>query len=341
MIDQYGTFLDLVVSTINHCCAPNSHTFFEGRELRCRALKDIPAGTEITVNYYSSPRYDVLLRRSILDQHMYIKCNCEYQCPHESCYSSDVLKGHLCRNEIGEHLAEAPKRQNHLGQVKEAQDKLDKLGKDAAIAFSKFRVLPSCMSFQRQVAALVEKGYPSGRWPDHVEPLPHILRQLGGMYRDLEFAIGLEFELKGTLWVRDKTDPNWTTDFHSLIRYILMIAQAGDDDIKWVAAESKSVLERSDMRYVVRGYLLILCLGARSAFGMDSKFVQALYRWAGDLMECGKDARVHTDSFRKCFEFSQKRLLDWAEADVQYALQLPSSELIIELEKDNRALRLA
>lgn len=76
-IDQYGTFLDLVVSTINHSCAANAHAFFEGRQLRCRALKDIPAGTEITFNYYPAPRFDVLLRRSILDRHMYIKCSCE------------------------------------------------------------------------------------------------------------------------------------------------------------------------------------------------------------------------------------------------------------------------
>lgn len=255
-------------------------------------------------------------------------------------YSSDVLRGQLCRDEIVEHLAEAPKRQNHLGKVKEAQDKLDKLGKDAAIAFSKYRVLNSCIAFQRQVAALVEKGYPSGRWPDHVEPLPHILRQLGGMYRELEFAIGLEFELKGTLYVRDKTDPNWTTDFQSLIKYILFIAQASDNGIKWVAAEDKSILERSDMRYVARGYLLILCSGARCAFGMDSKFVRALYRWTGDLTEYGNEAKVRTNSFRKKFEFSQKRLLDWAEMDVQYALQLPSREHIIELEKDIGALRL-
>lgn len=76
-VTQYGTFLDLVVSTINHCCDPNAHTFFEGRELRCRALKDIPAGTEITLHYYPDPRFDALLRRSVLDKYMYIKCNCE------------------------------------------------------------------------------------------------------------------------------------------------------------------------------------------------------------------------------------------------------------------------
>ncbi|KAJ4387121.1 hypothetical protein N0V93_007709 [Gnomoniopsis smithogilvyi] len=321
VLDQYGTFLDLLVSTINHSCDANTNTFFEGRELRCRAIKDIPAGTEITLNYYPTPRFDVLLRRSILDQHMYIKCNCQ-----------------LCRSEIAEHLAEAPKRHNHLGKVKEAQDKLDRLGKDALDAFSSSRVLTSCIAFQRQIATLVEKGYPSGRWPDHIEPLPRILRQLGAMYRELEFAIGLEFELKGTLYVRDKTDPNWTADFHNLVKHILFMAQAGDNDIKWVAAESKSVLERADMRYVARGYLIILCLGARMAFGMDSKFVQALYHWTGDLLECGEDAKLHTDLFREIFEFSQKRLIEWAEAGVHLALQLPPREQVAELEKDIRSL---
>lgn len=77
MVDQCGTFLDLVVATVNHSCDPNTHVFFEGRELRCRALKDIPAGTEVTLHYYPSPRFDALLRRSVLDKFMFIKCNCK------------------------------------------------------------------------------------------------------------------------------------------------------------------------------------------------------------------------------------------------------------------------
>lgn len=74
---QYGCFLDLAVSTINHSCDANAHIFFEGRELRCRALVDIPAGTEVTLHYYPSPRLDVLLRRGILHESMFIKCNCK------------------------------------------------------------------------------------------------------------------------------------------------------------------------------------------------------------------------------------------------------------------------
>lgn len=248
------------------------------------------------------------------------------------------MQGQRCKNEIAEHLTEAPKRQNHFGQVKEAQDKLDRLGKDALRAFASSRVLTTCISFQKQIAAVVEKGYPSGRWPDHIEPLPHILRELGGMYLELRFAIGLEFELKGIIYVRDKTDPNWTAELQSLVKSMLFLAQAGDDDIKWVAAEHKSVLERSDMRQVARGYLIILCLGARSAFGMDSSFVRALYRWAGGLIEYLDCPKVHTDLFREGFDFSQKRLLEWAEASACHALQLPLREQIEELEKDIWAL---
>lgn len=77
MVYQYGTFFDLVVATINHSCDNNAHVYFNGRELRCRALKDIPAGTEVTVHYYSAPRCDVLLRRNSLDEYMYIECNCK------------------------------------------------------------------------------------------------------------------------------------------------------------------------------------------------------------------------------------------------------------------------
>lgn len=63
---------------MNHSCDSNAHVYFNGRDLRCRALKDIAAGTEITVHYYPTPRHDVLLRRSSLDEYMYIECKCKF-----------------------------------------------------------------------------------------------------------------------------------------------------------------------------------------------------------------------------------------------------------------------
>lgn len=72
----YGTCLDLVVSLINHCCDENAHVFFEGRELRCRAVKDIAAGTEITVCYQDG-RQDVLHRRRTLKDQFFFNCDCK------------------------------------------------------------------------------------------------------------------------------------------------------------------------------------------------------------------------------------------------------------------------
>lgn len=75
--DQYGACLDLVVSLTNHSCDANSHVFFEGRELRCRALKRIEAGAEVTVDYHPTPRKNVLLRRKHLSECMLINCECK------------------------------------------------------------------------------------------------------------------------------------------------------------------------------------------------------------------------------------------------------------------------
>lgn len=199
-------------------------------------------------------------------------------------------------------------------------------------------MLNSCLTFQRQTVALIEEGYPSGRWPDHIEPLPHTLRLLGSMYRELRFAVALEFLLKGTLYVRDKTDPNWMADLLDVIRFMIVLAQAGEDDLKWVAAEHLSQVERSNVRFAVRGYLIILCLGARFTFGMDSNFVRALYRWAGDILEYHDDPKVHTGLFREGFEESQKKLLTWAKLGTDHGLQLPPREQVMQLERDVQAL---
>lgn len=245
--------------------------------------------------------------------------------------------GARCKKEIAEHLAEAPSRKDHLRKVKEAQLKLDRLGIDAQKAFSSSRMLKSCIAFQEQINAIVLKGYPGGRWPEHIEPLPHIYSTLGGMYRDLKFAVGVEFLLKGTLYVVDKTDPNWVADLLDLIKFVFFIAQAGDDDINWLAAEDKSLLERADMRNVARGYMIILCLRAKFSFGMDTNFVQALYHWARKSLESRGDPKVQTNSFREGFEKSQKTLLKWANVSIDHALPLPSPEEVAKLKKEIQA----
>lgn len=235
------------------------------------------------------------------------------------------------------HLAEAPKRNDHLRKVKEAQLKLDKLGLDAQKAFASYRVLKSCITYQDQVNAIVLKGYLGGRWPEQMEPLPHIYRELGGMYRDLGFAIGLEFVIKGTLYVLDKSDPNWVADLLSLVKFILFMAQAGENDINWLAAEDKKLMSRKDMRNVARGYVAILCVRAKFTFGSDTNFVRAVYHWAGKTLEVSYDHKIHTKLFREAFEESQKQVLKWANVSPDHALSLPSHQEIVKLKKETQA----
>lgn len=216
--------------------------------------------------------------------------------------------------------------------------KLDKLGLDAHKAFAGSRVLKCCIYFQEQVNAIVLKGYPGGRWPEHMEPLPHIYRALGVMYRNLQYAVGLEFVLKGTLYVRDKTDPNWVADMWDLVQFLFFMTRAGDNDINWLAAEDKSLIERLDMRNVARGYMIILCMRGKFMFGMDTCFVQALYRWADGLFDIPGDSKARSDEFREAFDKSQKSLLKWANVTPDHGLVLPASNDIDKLKQDSQAL---
>lgn len=143
--------------------------------------------------------------------------------------------------------------------------------------------------------------------------------------------IGLEFVLKGTLYkyAREGRHMNWARELLYLTKYMAYVAQADDDDIKWTAAEENAaLLDRATMRTVARGYACIVSLAGKFAFGMDSRFVRALYLWAGDMMHYPGDANIHTEVFRQRFGHCQERLLTWARMQPDEGLDLPSVDEI-------------
>jgi len=71
-----GCSLDVVVAMMNHDCHPNAFVFFEGNQVRVRALRAIPAGGEIFVSYMD-PRLGVLRRRADLLKTQFIDCHCK------------------------------------------------------------------------------------------------------------------------------------------------------------------------------------------------------------------------------------------------------------------------
>jgi hypothetical protein len=57
IIASGGVCVDPFAALASHNCEPNSTWIFEGRELRIRALQDIPAGAEITIYYEEDIEY--------------------------------------------------------------------------------------------------------------------------------------------------------------------------------------------------------------------------------------------------------------------------------------------
>lgn len=333
---SYGTCLDLVVSLINHCCDENAVIFFEGRELRCRALKDIAAGTEITVCYLDA-RQDVLHRRRTLRERFYFSCGCKTVNPYASFTTrTNLIQGCKCKSEMAEHVAAAVKRQNHLDILRTAQDDLNKLEHKYTTAISvSANALKTIMEYQTKLLDIEQDVYQGGNWPDHIEPMPSALRALGCMYLNLKYVVGLEFVLKGTFYSRNHAGFRWVLDLMRLAKYMIYLSQEREESLNWTGSGPPEMLGgRIAMMEAARGYLIIVCLSGSFAFGVDTKFVRALHNWAGDILERPGYHNVDTEVFMERFKESQDKLLTWAKMKTSRGLELPSRDTIAGLRRD-------
>ena len=76
-LTAWGMFLDPFVALINQSCAPNTWASYESNELRVRALRDIPAGTELMFTYMNGGGVpDYKPRQKHLFKTRNIKCKC-------------------------------------------------------------------------------------------------------------------------------------------------------------------------------------------------------------------------------------------------------------------------
>lgn len=236
---------------------------------------------------------------------------------------------------MAEHVAAAVNRQDHLARLRKAQLDLQNLGDDADKAFLSSRTVQVCISFQDRINDITDQGYPNGNWPHHIEPLPTICRTLGRMYRDLHCVVGLEFFLKGVLYLRERYGPSWVLHLEHIVKFMFFLAQADDDSIKWTAAaRAKDLLQRVNMRDVARGYLCLACVDSKFTFGLSSAYTRAMHDFAGHSIDCYLDPKIDTDEFRKRFRISQERILKWASVNPDRALALPSRERVAELRRD-------
>lgn len=212
---------------------------------------------------------------------------------------------------------------------------------DSDDGFIRNHTIKYCLHFQNQIADLADEGYPDGNWPHHLEPMPAIYRALGNMYVTLRFAIGIEFMLKGTLHIRDRRSPAWVRELMDIAKILIVLSQAdGSSTYSWVAAvRDPHKLERCHLRDVARGYLALSTIAAKSVFGLDSKFTQAVYKWAADWIQYRKEDLMESDEFQKRYKDSQAVLLEWAMMDENAGLELPSPETLVGIYRDMAIIR--
>ena len=242
-----------------------------------------------------------------------------------------------------EHISADVRHNDRMKTLRDAQEKLDDLQYKYDKAFSNWtaRNIRAVMEYQNKLLDIEKDAYRGGNWPSHMEPMPSALRTLGCMYQDLKYVVGLEFTLKGTLYTRNHSGSSWVLNLIDLVKYMIYIAQLNDDDdFKWTGATHPDVLGgRTTLRDVARGYMAIACVDAKFTYGMDTKYVVALYKMAGDIIERPGDAYIDTDGFRQRFEEAQKQLLAWANTEAGRGLDLPSYQVILGLKNDCEAVR--
>lgn len=233
------------------------------------------------------------------------------------------------------HVAAAVSRQDHLARLRSAQLELHSAIDSAELAFRISRTVDTCLSFQRRITSITDRGFPAGDWPDHMEPLPTVFRTLGRMYRDLGYVLGLEFVLKGTLCARGTDAPALALQLEHAVKHLFFLAQAPDGDIMWTGARRRmELVRRAAVRDLARGYLCLACVACKLAFGLDSAYCRAVHDFAGHSVDCDLDPRIDTDEFRERYAQSQADILTWARVDLARALELPSRERLAELRRD-------
>ncbi|KUJ13031.1 SET domain-containing protein [Mollisia scopiformis] len=91
-----GDCIDPFASLIKHSCDGNTWLVFEGTELRCRAMRRIQAGTELTMSYIRPSTPSFIERREKLRQTWNIDCKCSL-CQYPSPEPLGDLKKQLTR----------------------------------------------------------------------------------------------------------------------------------------------------------------------------------------------------------------------------------------------------
>lgn len=200
----------------------------------------------------------------------------------------------------------------------------------SAVGIDKMEILENLVSSAK---AVTKRAYPTGTWPDSMEPLPAVRVCMAIMQKENhQLPAALRLSLKGCLYVPRRVGANWVRDLLEVTRIIVEIGNNASSGSIFFGDESFP--ECSRLRNVARGYLLVLCVDAAKIFGEDVKFVKAIQKWASNYMVMHGEPNVRTKAFESRFKEAQEKLLDWAGMPRAKSIALVQQDAIGSLAED-------
>jgi hypothetical protein len=292
-----GKVLDPFAALINHSCYPNAWIVNESNTLCVRAISNIPANSELTINYISSLRADRMTRNTTLRRIYTFACTC-----------------FLCGPDR-KRLEPKPKQKRDLNDILEPEVMQQMIKIDAKM-------------YLKHVEHAIDQLKVSGRYP-HCWPTHELHNILySGRFFAEEHADALKLWLKIHFVIQPAQLPRFSPD-QTIKSLRVLIALLSDEDVcKALKTDNSFPPELVDVLprivYHLRGKLVRQtenCWGADSAV---AKFERKLYEEHFGALE--KDLMALKESYyipvteneeaKKQFNGDMVKLLMWVGIEV-------------------------
>ncbi|KAL5364486.1 hypothetical protein BJX96DRAFT_135820 [Aspergillus floccosus] len=285
-----GTTLDLVASFMNHSCNPAAFVFFEGRQMRVRALRSLRAGEEITQTYVDLSG-SVFSRQATTKAEYFFQCNCV-----------------RCEDELAD-LQQKERGGLDLMQLRSAQERLLDLANHAGHPYNSTDVYQELSALEADVRAIIRDAFVSGVWPPGMSPMPLVLKTFSQICKAKGDSAGaLRYSLEATLSLRDRKGSLWAHMLFDAVQNLSFLIQSNAYDI---SGEDGGLSE--DVCWnVLHAYLGELKQAATQVYGPDSAYTQSIVDWYSRAVNAAQPPRPGTRRFVRVYNASQATMLRWA-----------------------------
>ncbi|KAB5523841.1 hypothetical protein GE09DRAFT_1293300 [Coniochaeta sp. 2T2.1] len=300
-----GIALDLLSCAINHSCEPNAFLYLEDGRVIARSLRPIKSDEEVTISY-CEPMLPLATRRDYLEAEYFFRCFCK-----------------RCETDKREEKALVPNAVKSLKDLRNIQIAMVRLMNNTVSATNtpgKHPGFENITKMEADILGLSRRVLKDGAWPEHLDPMPLVRNRLAQIYLNKdEHLSALRNSLRGTLMSRYHNGPEWVNNLCLLAQCLVAIATLSPDSSFF---NGGGFITMKETKCAIGGYGLRLCKDASTVFGGKSKYTEFLCEWYSWIARSSDDPKPGTKEFEGLFWEAQKSLLEWADVDTGYGIDL-------------------